>query len=317
MGHRNSLFVLGLAVLLSIPGAVTWGQTRGGLGAARGGTRGGISPRSGLGFRSNPIANPAPSLTPNQVLNPRGSLSTGQVLNPSPSLHQPRSGGTPPATKDGGMPRAVTYQSARPAIADDAAVGSVIPVPIAIPAGEKILFAVVALDQQIDKVAPDKGWSKRLSLDELRGVPAFSLLPKDDSQRTALEKILKTYQGVAKDDSAANISKLPEFKQTLDALQNYLTPIDVRRREQAALSFRQLASDLKSFKNGASWVKHLVPAELTTTDSKISASKEQTEKLLKRFNKLAGNPDYQKVTSLPGFSPAYAALKAIVDQTKP
>ena len=179
-------------------------------------------------------------------------------------------------------------------------------------AGERVLESVVALDGQITKVAPDKEWSKRLSLDELRAVSAFSEQPANDSQRQALENTLKVYQAVAKEDQSADISKLPEFKETLAALQAYLAPIDVRRRQQAAASFRQLAHELRSYKNGTAWVEHLVPAELTTADSKISVSKEQAEKLLKRFDKLAGNPDYKKVTSLPGFKPAYDALKATV-----
>jgi hypothetical protein len=180
-----------------------------------------------------------------------------------------------------------------------------------------VLFAVVALDGQLAKVAPDKGWSERLSLDQLRAVPAFSEQPADDSQRMALEKILKTYEAVASEDQSANISELPEFKKTLAALQDYLMPIDVRQRKRARMSFQQLSSDLMWYKNGAPWVEYLVPEELTTTDNKVSVSKEQAEKQLKRFDKIGGNPTYNKVTSLRGFGPAHEALKAVVSSATP
>lgn len=68
----------------------SFGQLRGSLGGGMRGRASGI--RSGSGFRNNPIANPAPTLTPNQIFNPRGSLSTGQVRNPAPSLSRPRAG---------------------------------------------------------------------------------------------------------------------------------------------------------------------------------------------------------------------------------
>ena len=86
----TGLLLLGLCIeFVAAPSA--FGQLRGSLG---GGVRGGgtSGTRSGSGFRNNPIANPAPSLTPHQLFNPRGSLSAGQVLNPAPSLSRPRSG---------------------------------------------------------------------------------------------------------------------------------------------------------------------------------------------------------------------------------
>jgi hypothetical protein len=256
-------------------------------------------------------------LTPSEVLNPRGSLNTGQVLNPKPSLNRPRSGGSLPAASDGKPVAAARYQAARQAVDGDTTAPSTTAATAARPAGEQLLEEVVALDQKLTDVAPDKGWSERLSLDELRGVPVFGEQPADDAARTGLEKILKAYQAVAKDEQSAEISNLPEFKATFAALQAYLSPLDVRQRQSAALSFQKLANDLKSYKNGAPWVEYLVPAELTTTNNKVALSKEQADKLLKRYDKLAANPDYNKVTALPGFKPAYDALKATVKAAKP
>jgi hypothetical protein len=100
MKRSSALMVMGLCTVYLAAPEVTFGQLRGSIG---GGVRGGIggirggsaSPRSGRSFQNNPIANPAPSLTPHQVFNPRGSLSPGQVRNPAPSLSRPRSGVSP------------------------------------------------------------------------------------------------------------------------------------------------------------------------------------------------------------------------------
>ena len=315
MCQRQAVFLFGL-LLLCTPV----------LGQLRGQVRDHdlSSPRSGLGFRSNPIANPAPSLTPSEIFNPRGSLSAGQVLNPKSSLHRPRSGGASPANNTQQPIMAVRYQAAQP-IADDsktansgaanvdnAVLRAISPAPRVSSAGEKILESVIALDHQITEVAPNKGWSERLSLDQLRDTPVFSDQPADAEQRTALEKILKTYQAVANEEQSAVVSKFPEFEQVVNAIQEYLTPIDVRQRRSAAAAFQQLASNLRAYKNGEVWVEYLVPTEMTTPDAKASMSKEQLEKQIKRFHKVARDPVYAKVTSLAGFQPAHEALKATV-----
>ncbi len=110
---------------------------------------------------------------------------------------------------------------------------------------------MVGLDREIAKVAPNQEWTKRLSLDKLRDVPVFSEQPTGDAQRAVLEDILKTYQAVAKEEQSAKVRNLPEFKQTLEAIQKYLSPLDVRLRQRTAAPFQQLTSDLMWYKNGA------------------------------------------------------------------
>jgi hypothetical protein len=79
------------------------------------------------------------------------------------------------------------------------------------------------------EVAPNSEWPKRLSLDELRGtVGVRSEQPANDSERKSLEDILAAYQAVAKNNEDAVVIKLPEFKETLEALQEYLQPRDAR-----------------------------------------------------------------------------------------
>ncbi len=85
------------------------------------------------------------------------------------------------------------------------------------------------LDLKLGKVAPNSEWPKRLSLDELRGaIPVNSEQPASDSERKSVEDILATYQEVAKNKQNSVVNELLEFKQTLEALQEYLKPRDAR-----------------------------------------------------------------------------------------
>jgi hypothetical protein len=430
--HRKPS-LLALSILLVFPSASALAQVgrgvggiggRPAIGGARpsvGGARGLSSPRSGLGIRSNPIVNPAPSLTPNQVLNPRGSLSSGQVLNPSPSLRRPRSGGPttaapqamraapqtvpswgsarrsprpstgystashfdqltaelgnykngeswakylalPKELHSGEMTEAASDQAkkllkrfdklsgdptyakvtALPAFwlahhslklkvdptgklstsssaaahdGDRTALEFGDTVPTHRTAGEWILQSVVALDAQIAKVAPDGDWQERLSLDDLRlAVPMLSEQPAGDGERKSLDRILETYQAVAKNDQDAVVNELPQFKETLAALQGYLSPLDARQRQDVSRTFDQLGDQLREYKNGESWAKYLAPPKELLKGDKTKGTSGATIKLLKRFDRLRSDPTYGKVRALVAFRPAYEALKRAADQ---
>lgn len=327
MFHRQPSWVLGVCILSLPPCGLAFGQLpgRGSIGGAPLGTGvgGKATPRSGLGVSNNPVVNPAPSLTLGQVLNPRGSLNTGQVLNPAPSLRRPLAGVTTPEANDGrgsanngtgatkDSPTQTSSEQGNPdtSVLTQATTGRQNGQPI----GAQLLESVVALDEKITEVAPDAGWSDRLSLDMLRSVPVSSEGPSDDAGRQRLNKILNTYQAIAKDEKNAEIAALTEFKRTMALMQEYLTPPDARRLRELRLAFVELHDQLGKYKNGASWSQYLsLPNSLKSAsgpqDSAIAA---QMTKLLDRFDKLAGDRTYQKVTSLPGFDPAYAALKAV------
>jgi len=419
--NQQKSFLLALCIVLAMPAASALaqiGRGAGGIGGrgAIGGVRPGLSsPRSGLGVRSNPIVNPAPSLTPHEVLNPRGSLSSGQVLNPAPSVLRPRSGGTTPTAPQSvtpGTPQSVTtgarqsvttgrgeigrrasggsrYRNARPvsgiSMADDfdqlgnqlrnhkngdswaqylalpkdgngeATLGKLLrrfervssnpayAKVTAIPAfkaahealkrevagtalgeldptrrtgGEWILQSVVALDHELEQLSPDGAWSKRLSLDELRiAIPVLSEQPANDSERKSLEKIVSTFQDVAEDENAADVHQLADFKETLRALQAYLKSYEPPASSQdLSLSLDQLSEELRDFRNGDSWAEYLsLPKELGDGEP-TQAAREPTQKLLKRFDKLTSDPTYQPVTTLVAFQPAHEALKVAADQ---
>jgi hypothetical protein len=116
---------------------------------------------------------------------------------------------------------------ARPRVADRSEPRTADPLTKYKPVGERLLKSVVALDQQLARVAADKGWSKRLSIDQLEvTVSMTSDQPASDSDRKSLEEILKSYRAIAKDEDDAVVSQLTEFKETLKALQEYLRPRD-------------------------------------------------------------------------------------------
>lgn len=181
-------------------------------------------------------------------------------------------------------------------------------------AGEWILQSVVALDAKIATVKPDGDWQKRLSFDELRvDVPVQSEQPANDSERKSLEAILETYQAIAKNDQQSAVNELPEFKETLAALQEYMSPPDARLRQNLDLCLKQLGGQLRTYKNGESWVKYLAPPQ-EVVSAKQEGDSESTTKLLKRFDKLSSDPTYAKVTALVAFRPAYEALKQVAEQ---
>jgi hypothetical protein len=261
-------------------------------------------------MRSNPIANPAPSLTPHEVFNSRGSLSSGRVLNPSPSLRRPRSGSSAPTLHQGGSTAGSIYG----AVQSSYSVRTRRQPVISAPAGQRLQESASTLERQLTQVAPDKGWEEYLSVKTLRKVQSSSEQPSD-MERRELQSLLKRYESVAADEKYERISSLPEFQQTVSTLQAYLKPMDERRRQDLSLYFDQLGAQLRRYTNGESWVKYLaLPNELLSDETTEGVS-EPTSKLLKRFAKLSGDSTYAKVISLPAFGPAHESLKMAVDQT--
>jgi hypothetical protein len=312
--------LLFLTVLLSLVPALVIGQISGGIGGRTGGlgaagsgiggARGLSTPRGGLGFRSNPIANPAPSLTPHEVLNPRGSLNSGQVFNPAPSLRRPRSGGITQTFHQPGSMGGSIHTAVQPSYS-----GQLRRQPVKLaPVGERLQQSASTLERQLGQIAPDKGWQEYLSVATLRKVQSSSEQPSD-SERRELQALLERYESVAADEKYKIISRLPEFQRTVSELQAYLRPIDERRRQELIGYFDRLGEQLRQYTNGESWAEFLaLPKELLGDESTEGVS-ERPSKLLTRFDKLSGNPTYAKVTALPAFRPAYGALKLAVGQS--
>ena len=66
-----------------------------------------------------------------------------------------------------------------------------------------------------------------MSLDDLEvSVSMTSDQPANDRDRKSLAEILETYQATAKNKDDAVVNQLPEFKETLQALQEYLKQRD-------------------------------------------------------------------------------------------
>jgi hypothetical protein len=400
MNDRSKLFVPAFSFVVVISVASAQGPGSGGAGGLS-------SPRSGLGIRSNPIVNPAPSLTPSQVLNPRGSLSAGQVLNPAPSLRRPRSGGPTigtqqpePSARQAGPSASqtveagnATYRTRRPAtgystashfeelstqllrfkngqswakylvppkellsdettegvsdelrkrlkrfekLSNDPTYAKLTALPAfwlaheslklkvgqttdrspSLTVGDRILQGVTALDARIANVAPGSDWPKRLSLDELRAaISTTSEQPATDDERESAKKIVAAFQAVAKSEADAVVNELPEFKETLEALQEYLKPLDDRAGQGVSSYFDQLDGQLLQYTNGESWAKYLALPKELLDGGPTAVAGEPTQKLLKRFERLSADSTYSEVTALTAFRPAYEALKQSADQT--
>ena len=214
MCYRQTMLVLGLTLLLFVPTASAWGQIGGGIGGQRGvgsargigGVRGLSSPRGGLDFRSNPIANPPPSLTPHEVFHPQGSLSSGQVLNPAPSLRRPRSAGSVPTLRQPGATAGSVYRAAQ--LSNTVPTGRQ-PV-ISTPVGQRLQQSASTLERRLTQVAHDKGWEEYLSCATLREVQRSSTQPRN-TQRRELQTLLERYESVAAEKKYKIVSRLPEF----------------------------------------------------------------------------------------------------------
>jgi hypothetical protein len=209
------------------------------------------------------------------------------------------------------------YRSARPNMGESILL-AINPAPTSLAVGDRILQSVVALDRQLAKVAPDSEWPKRLSLDELRvTISVTSQQPASDDERKSMEKILAIYQAVANNEQDAVVNQMPEFKKTLDWLQEYLSPIDLRRRRDLRRESDQLGDQLRKYKNGEPWATYLAPPKELLDDQTAEATSDQGTsdlgtKLLARFGKLISDPTYTKVTSLPAFGPTHESLKLVV-----
>jgi hypothetical protein len=184
------------------------------------------------------------------------------------------------------------------------------------PVGDRILQGVTALDARIANVAPGSDWPKRLSLDELRAaISTTSEQPATDDERESTKKIVAAFQAVANNEADAVVNQLPEFKETLGALQEYLKPLDDRAGQGLSSCFDQLDGQLREYTNGESWAHYLALPQVLLDGEPTEAASESTRKLLQRFARLSADSTYSEVTALTAFRPAYEALKLAADKT--
>jgi hypothetical protein len=246
MNRIAGILILGLCIEFLAAPEATFGQLRGSLGSGvrggYGGTRGGIRrgvsrSRSGLGFQNNPIANPAPSLTPHQIFNPRGSISAGQVLNPAPSLSRPRAGVSPSAVNRTDQFRRAQTGSVRNTPVNRAVASS--------PAVDRVQKLAAAIEQQLQRQ----------------------------------------------------------------------TPVRERKRLELAFRLALLEQELRTYPNGDRWVRYLdLPAAETfdTRGEGDHSSGQQLQIMLARFEKVTGNSEYEKVSSLPAYQSAHSVLASFI-----
>ena len=128
-----------------------------------------------------------------------------------------------------------------------------------------------------------------------------------------MEAVLKEFRSTADDAANETVSSLPEFKRALTALETYLKPMKVRHIEEVQATLSQLGRELEKYKNGAGWIKYLsFPEGFKLSEAKDSA---EITKLLKRFDKLAADGNYKKVTDQPSFNGAHAALRTLLESS--
>ncbi|MGI9471253.1 MAG: hypothetical protein ACR2NZ_06970 [Rubripirellula sp.] len=313
------LIVVTSALLpVSLHGQIRGGaSSRGGLGGARGsiggGNRGLSSPRSGAGARNNPIANPAPSLTPSEVLNPAGSLNSGQVLNPEPSLNRPRTGGaksantsrSPSLSRTQGNLSSPQLSTASPIAARE--------LP-SIPAGANVRTATLALQAKIAAVMPKSRSPLDSDLKQLLEIDPASDAPtkKEKTRLATTETSLRAFEIGTTNAQTAEIVDSPEFRSTRASLEYYLTSPLERRRDELNVAFATLRSSLASFENGDAWANYLMPAEFADANQTIDPTGPRTRALLKRYESIRNDAALSDVAGLRGFGNAESALQRYV-----
>ena len=230
--------ILGLWIAVIAVPSTTWGQLRGSLGGGvRGGDRGpggglrggSYRTRSGFGFQNNPIANPAPTLTPHQIFNPRGSLSAGQVLNPAPSLSRPRSG--VPLSRVNRIDRTERQSMGRAATGTRSTKRTVTPSPADkrieqlaavheqqlkqnVPAGELIRaemdLRAAQLERELNTYPNGDRWIRYFSLPDAD--PGKAEAPGGAGEELKFQRMLARFEKVSSNSKFAEVSSLPTFQ---------------------------------------------------------------------------------------------------------
>ena len=297
-------FAVPAAAQLSGSGRMSVPSGFGARGGFRGGGFGGSpSARSGLGARSNPAFNPRPSLTPHEVLNPSGSLSTGQVLNPEPSLHRPRSGGM--SSRIGASPSSPDRSS----ISSNAM--STMPFT---QLRRMLRQSATELTTALDQHANGDGWKAYLSLGalvELQDKPAG---PPDTETAVHLKKTLDRYKATETDEKYQSVSQLPAFREVRVVLNRYLTPAAERDRRRLAMNWQRLSESLGGFTSGDRWKHYLVlppgvfSPRSASEPAHVQIDPKQLKQVLDRYDRVARDAKYKKITSLPAFRATHQSL---------
>ena len=293
------------------------GSNRGSLG---GNARGLSNPRSGLGAGSNPIANPAPSLTPSEVLNPRGSLSAGQVANPDGSLNRPRTGGAKPASQSRAGQTVTGVPNQPDATARAGAPGQnqagrealrLIPVP----SGSKLRASALELMLEIEKILPDGPSPLAREVERLLKVDPESEMPNaaDRRQLQTVETSMRAFQAGVVNAKDTEIIESSEFQDCYKSLVFYLAdPVD-RLRPQLNSAFAELRKSLRAFENGQSWQAYLIPQDFADATAPIQATGKRTKSLLERYQRISKDPAMIDVAQLNGFLETQEVLEQMVE----
>jgi hypothetical protein len=302
--YRCSSFLwLAVSLAPTIADAQTYGGV-GGVGRRGTGVRGGSGLRSGAGLQNNPVANPAPSLTPHQVLNPRGSLSTGQVLNPRPSLAHPRSGD------------ALSLRSAYPLRLG--VTGSNAGRLHTMSRSELARFVDAnarRLSSELDRLETGDALKNDLKLDELRKLAAtVDRDPHSDVKRD-VQAISRRLDEVSESEEDAPISRLPSFQ----SLRLVMSELDRTQAERAWAELVQLNAQLQRamgrFQHADRWKSYLaIPAAEADGREQQSPSNQDLRVIQSRFDQVAGIEKYRPLTGMAIFQATRDQLSSYISR---
>lgn len=307
-------------VVVLLAGATTFGQRTGyapvgGIGGVRGGVSGihggSYRGRSGVGsgavIRGGPVLNPRGSLSTHEVLNPAGSVSAGQVLNPEPSLLRPRSGGT--VTSNWASGRLDRPLSNRPR--------STMSGPQRRPTLHQEATGLRDTLEQLRAGGDGKPYLRR---DDLSRLVKETREPLDAETARQLRGILEKCEALAADEHYETVSGSRAFQAVRLVLHAYLAADVARQRGKLMASWQQLDSALGRFTTGAAWKSFLELPEgaLLSSSHDVPGHEELSvslvQKSLKRYDHVATDPKYYKITRLPEFQRTHHELADYVDR---
>jgi hypothetical protein len=164
-------------------------------------------------------------------------------------------------------------------------------------------------------------WQKYFKLAEIIEIVKTKSNPPDAASRTTLVEVLKRMDSAAQNAQYETITNCWGFKAIQTGLREYTLLPKQRSAHLLESNLQRLSATLDGITSGEGWKKHLQIEELEKLVQKDAAGdapagelgqprpQPELRKILAKFDAVAGNPQYQVIAELDGFTATQAGLQ--------